>query len=185
MSGLRDLVLGTAGHIDHGKAESSRALMGVDTGRLPAEGRRGITIDLGIAAPVVGDFLPSWRPRPARAAVVPERLADGSPITMAELRDLLGTTRRSAVPVGEYLDRIGLTRREGETRRLGESRTAPAPTIEINDRGFHQFPVVVGPSGWPGSRPHPQPPSPDRDVVPPPILSLKLLNSDLIIINIR
>ena len=40
-------------------------------------------------------------------------------MTMAELRDLLGTTRKYAVPIGEYLDRIGLTRREGDVRRLG------------------------------------------------------------------
>ncbi len=48
---------------------------------------------------------------------VNERLADGSAITMAELRDLLGTTRRYAVPIGEYLDRVGATRREGDVRR--------------------------------------------------------------------
>jgi selenocysteine-specific elongation factor len=50
---------------------------------------------------------------------VRERLADGSAIAMADLRDLLGTTRKYAVPIGEYLDRIGLTRREGDLRRLG------------------------------------------------------------------
>jgi selenocysteine-specific elongation factor len=50
--------------------------------------------------------------------MVTERLADGSAITMAELRDLLGTTRKFAVPIGEYLDRIGLTRREGDVRYL-------------------------------------------------------------------
>jgi selenocysteine-specific elongation factor len=49
---------------------------------------------------------------------VRERLDDGSAMTMAELRDLLGTTRRYAVPIGEHLDRIGLTRREGDLRRL-------------------------------------------------------------------
>jgi len=47
------------------------------------------------------------------------RLADGSRITMAELRDLLGTTRKYAVPIGEYLDRVGVTVREGDLRRLG------------------------------------------------------------------
>jgi selenocysteine-specific elongation factor len=49
---------------------------------------------------------------------VAERLADGATMTMSELRDLLGTTRKYAVPIGEYLDRIGLTRREGDARRL-------------------------------------------------------------------
>ncbi len=51
--------------------------------------------------------------------LVKDRLADGSAISMSELRDLLGTTRKFAVPIGEYLDRIGLTKREGDTRRLG------------------------------------------------------------------
>ena len=44
------LVLGTAGHIDHGKTALVRALTGVDTDRLPEEKARGITIDLGFAA---------------------------------------------------------------------------------------------------------------------------------------
>ena len=48
--GARDLVLGTAGHIDHGKTALVRALTGVDTDRLPAEKQRGITIDLGFAS---------------------------------------------------------------------------------------------------------------------------------------
>lgn len=49
-SAPRQLVLGTAGHIDHGKTTLVRALTGVDTDRLPEEQRRGITIDLGFAA---------------------------------------------------------------------------------------------------------------------------------------
>jgi selenocysteine-specific elongation factor len=44
-----DLILGTAGHIDHGKTSLVRALTGVDTDRLPEERQRGITIDLGFA----------------------------------------------------------------------------------------------------------------------------------------
>ncbi len=51
-----DLILGTAGHIDHGKTALVRALTGVDTDRLPAEKRRGITIDLGFAALKLGDL---------------------------------------------------------------------------------------------------------------------------------
>ena len=43
------MILGTAGHIDHGKTALVRALTGVDTDRLPEEKRRGITIDLGYA----------------------------------------------------------------------------------------------------------------------------------------
>ena len=43
------LVLGTAGHIDHGKTSLVRALTGVDTDRLAEEKKRGITIELGFA----------------------------------------------------------------------------------------------------------------------------------------
>jgi len=43
------VILGTAGHIDHGKTALVRALTGVDTDRLPEEKRRGITIELGFA----------------------------------------------------------------------------------------------------------------------------------------
>lgn len=43
------MIIGTAGHIDHGKTALVRALTGVDTDRLPEEQRRGITIELGFA----------------------------------------------------------------------------------------------------------------------------------------
>ncbi len=45
----RQYVIGTAGHIDHGKTALVKALTGVDTDRLPEEKARGITIDLGFA----------------------------------------------------------------------------------------------------------------------------------------
>ncbi|HRX81687.1 MAG TPA: selenocysteine-specific translation elongation factor, partial [Pirellulaceae bacterium] len=51
-----DLILGTAGHIDHGKTSLIRALTGVNTDRLPEEKKRGITIELGFAELVLGDF---------------------------------------------------------------------------------------------------------------------------------
>ena len=43
------VVLGTAGHIDHGKTSLVRALTGIDCDRLQEEKRRGITIELGFA----------------------------------------------------------------------------------------------------------------------------------------
>jgi selenocysteine-specific elongation factor len=54
---------------------------------------------------------------------VADRLRDGPGATVAEIRDLLGTTRKYAVPLCEYLDRVGVTRREGDLRVLA----APAP----------------------------------------------------------
>jgi selenocysteine-specific elongation factor len=50
--------------------------------------------------------------------MVAERLAQGPGLAVSEIRDLLGTTRKYAVPLCEYLDRIGVTRREGDLRIL-------------------------------------------------------------------
>lgn len=46
---MKSIVVGTAGHIDHGKTALVRALTGIDADRLQEEKRRGITIDLGFA----------------------------------------------------------------------------------------------------------------------------------------
>ena len=43
------MIVGTAGHIDHGKTSLTRALTGVDTDRLKEEKERGISIELGYA----------------------------------------------------------------------------------------------------------------------------------------
>src|SRR5665811_1869297 len=50
---MKRFLVGTAGHIDHGKTALVKALTGVDTDRLPEEKRRGITIDLGFAPMIV------------------------------------------------------------------------------------------------------------------------------------
>src|SRR5439155_2379965 len=52
----RDLILGTAGHIDHGKTSLVKALTGIDCDRLPEEKARGITIDIGFASLDLGDY---------------------------------------------------------------------------------------------------------------------------------
>ncbi len=54
---MRNIIVGTAGHIDHGKTSLVRALTGIDADRLAEEKRRGITIDLGFAHLQVGDDL--------------------------------------------------------------------------------------------------------------------------------
>ena len=48
-SNFRPFVIGTSGHIDHGKTSLVKAITGVDTDRLEEEKKRGITIDLGFA----------------------------------------------------------------------------------------------------------------------------------------
>jgi selenocysteine-specific elongation factor len=51
-----DLILGTAGHIDHGKTALIRALTGDDLDRLPEEKQRGITIELGFTHLDLGEY---------------------------------------------------------------------------------------------------------------------------------
>jgi len=53
-----EIVIGTAGHIDHGKTSLVRALTGIDTDRLAEEKRRGISIDLGFAHTTLPDGQP-------------------------------------------------------------------------------------------------------------------------------
>src|SRR5207248_11768030 len=56
---------------------------------------------------------------------VTAKLADGGQgLTVAEIRDLLGTTRKYAVPLCEYLDKVGVTRRDGDRRVLAAAETA-------------------------------------------------------------
>ena len=46
---MKSVIVGTAGHIDHGKTALVKALTGIDADRLEEEKRRGITIDIGFA----------------------------------------------------------------------------------------------------------------------------------------
>src|SRR5437867_6086732 len=55
MNATRQIVVGTAGHIDHGKSELVRALTGIDPDRLKEEKERGITIDIGFANLALAD----------------------------------------------------------------------------------------------------------------------------------
>jgi selenocysteine-specific elongation factor len=59
-----------------------------------------------------------------------DRLSGDRSMTMADLRDLLGTSRKFAVPIGEYLDRIGWTRRDGDIRTLGPRALPREPLDE-------------------------------------------------------
>jgi selenocysteine-specific elongation factor len=53
----RHVVIGTAGHVDHGKTALVKELTGIDTDRFPEEKRRGITIDIGFAHLALHDGL--------------------------------------------------------------------------------------------------------------------------------
>ena len=69
------VVIGTAGHIDHGKTTLVRALTGVETDRLPDEKRRGITIDIGFAKLRAGDESVSFVDVPGHERFVRQMIA--------------------------------------------------------------------------------------------------------------
>ena len=72
---MKSIIVGTAGHIDHGKTTLVRALTGVDADRLPEEKRRGITIDLGFAELNLGDVRVGFVDVPGHERFVKNMLA--------------------------------------------------------------------------------------------------------------
>jgi selenocysteine-specific elongation factor len=50
-----------------------------------------------------------------------KELADGGGLTLSEIREMLNTTRKYAVPYCEHLDRIGFTKRQGDLRVLAQA----------------------------------------------------------------
>lgn len=85
ISSLRHVVVGTAGHIDHGKSTLVRALTGTDPDRLPEEKRRGITIDLGFAHVTIGDQVFSFVDVPGHERFVHNMLAGATGIDLLML----------------------------------------------------------------------------------------------------
>ncbi len=81
----RDLILGTAGHIDHGKTSLVKALTGIDTDRLPEEKARGITIDIGFAELQLGEFRLGVVDVPGHERFVKNMLAGATGIDLALL----------------------------------------------------------------------------------------------------
>lgn len=107
-----DLILGTAGHIDHGKTALVQALTGVNTDRLPEEKRRGMTIDLGFARLDLGDYRLGVVDVPGHERFVRNMLAGAAGVDLALLvvsgvesvrrqtREHLDILRLLAIPAG-------------------------------------------------------------------------------------
>src|SRR5580765_3711963 len=72
---MKSVVIGTAGHIDHGKSTLVRALTGIDPDRLKEEIERGITIDLGFAHTTAGDVQVAFVDVPGHERFVRNMLA--------------------------------------------------------------------------------------------------------------
>jgi selenocysteine-specific elongation factor len=81
----RDLILGTAGHIDHGKTSLVKALTGVDCDRLPEEKARGITIDIGFASLELGEYRLGIVDVPGHERFIKNMLAGATGVDLAVL----------------------------------------------------------------------------------------------------
>ena len=75
MNDTQHLIIGTAGHIDHGKTRLIQALTGINADRLKEEQRRGITIDLGFAHARIGPFQVGFIDVPGHERFVKNMLA--------------------------------------------------------------------------------------------------------------
>ncbi|HEX8492456.1 MAG TPA: selenocysteine-specific translation elongation factor [Pyrinomonadaceae bacterium] len=82
---MKSIIVGTAGHIDHGKTALVRALTGVDADRLPEEKRRGITIDLGFAELDLSDVRIGFVDVPGHERFVKNMLAGAHGIDVVAL----------------------------------------------------------------------------------------------------
>jgi selenocysteine-specific elongation factor len=80
-----DIIVGTAGHIDHGKTALVKALTGVDADRLPEEKKRGITIDIGFAELDLGAVKIGFVDVPGHERFVKNMLAGASGIDLVAL----------------------------------------------------------------------------------------------------
>ncbi len=82
---MRHIILGTAGHIDHGKSTLVKALTGIDPDRLKEEKERGITIDLGFADLKFDDLVVGIVDVPGHERLVKNMLAGAAGIDMVLL----------------------------------------------------------------------------------------------------
>src|SRR6266446_6988527 len=82
---MKSIIIGTAGHIDHGKTALVRALTGIDADRLPEEKRRGITIDIGFADLDLGEVRVGFVDVPGHERFVKNMLAGAHGIDVVAL----------------------------------------------------------------------------------------------------
>jgi selenocysteine-specific elongation factor len=151
---MHSIIIGTAGHIDHGKSALVQALTGKDPDRLPEEKRRGITIDLGFADLELGDVRVGFVDVPGHERFVKNMLAGVHGIdavalviaadegVMPQTREHFDICRLLAVPRGLILltktdlveaELLSLVRAEAE-ELVAESFLADAPILGVSAR---------------------------------------------------
>src|SRR5213079_789344 len=151
---MRSVVVGTAGHIDHGKSSLVLALTGTDPDRLKEEKARGITIDLGFAHARTGDVDLAFVDVPGHERFVKNMLAGVGGIdavllvvaadesVMPQTREHLAICRLLRIPRGVIAltksdladaDMVELAGMEARALVAG-SRLEDAPIVPVSSR---------------------------------------------------
>jgi selenocysteine-specific elongation factor len=126
---IRSVVVGTAGHIDHGKSALVRALTGTDPDRLKEEKARGITIDLGFAHATIGDINFAFVDVPGHERFVKNMLAGAGGI---DLVVLIVSADESVMPqTREHFDICRLLRVPAGLVALTKTDLADADMLEL------------------------------------------------------
>src|SRR5688572_6631697 len=126
---MKSVVIGTAGHIDHGKSALVKALTGTDPDRLKEEKARGITIDLGFAHTAFGDVNMAFVDVPGHERFVKNMLAGVGGI---DLVLLVVAADESVMPqTREHFDICKLLRIPAGVVALTKSDVADAETREL------------------------------------------------------
>jgi selenocysteine-specific elongation factor len=151
---MKSVVVGTAGHIDHGKSALVQALTGTDPDRLKEEKERGITIDLGFAHRELGDTNFAFVDVPGHERFIKNMLAGVGGIdlvllvvaadesVMPQTREHFDICRLLDIPAGivaltkaDLVDRDGLGVAELEVRELlAGSFLEAAPIVPVSSR---------------------------------------------------
>ena len=126
---MEELIVGTAGHIDHGKTALVKALTGIDADRLPEEKRRGITVDLGFAEMNVGDVHIGFVDVPGHEGFVKNMLAGASGIDLVML--VIAATEGVMPQTREHFDICRLLGVSAGLVVLTKTDIADSDTLEI------------------------------------------------------
>ncbi|MBX7054307.1 MAG: selenocysteine-specific translation elongation factor [Pyrinomonadaceae bacterium] len=126
---MRDITVGTAGHIDHGKTSLIKALTGVDADRLPEEKQRGITIDIGFAELDLGEVRIGFVDVPGHERFVKNMLAGVSGIDLVML--VVAADEGVMPQTREHFDICRLLGLEAGFVVLTKIDLADAETIEL------------------------------------------------------
>jgi len=149
----RHVVVGTAGHIDHGKTALVKALTGVDTDRLAEEKARGITIDLGFAPLDLGGTAASVVDVPGHEGFIRNMVAGATGVDVALLvvaadegvmpqtrehldilrflgveRGVVALTKCDLAPDTDWRELVAGDTRDEIARRFG----SPWPVVEVS-----------------------------------------------------